>query len=297
MHVVALEHIRKMRGGAQGHLLRCSDDHFYIVKFRNNPQHLRVLANELLATRLAEGVGLPVPATAVVEVGDWLVGNTPELAIQLAHSTIRCEPGQQFGSRYVVNPLEGQVLDYLPSEMLDRVRNVETFAGMLVVDKWTGNSDARQAAFWRHSRERKYTVSFIDQGYCFNAGEWTFPNYPLHGVYARNEVYANVRSWESFEPWLTRIEKMDEHVIWKLAQDIPPEWYGGEWTAMENLIEHLIIRRGRVRELIDSFRVSVRRPFPAWRINAYEEVAGSSEIEANGGSVTATFSKAWTYGA
>src|SRR5438552_16273538 len=82
-----------MRGGAQGHLMRCSDGNFYVVKFRNNPQHLRVLANELLATRLAQGAELPVAAAEVVEVGDWLIEHTPELNIQLAGSTIRCQPG------------------------------------------------------------------------------------------------------------------------------------------------------------------------------------------------------------
>ena len=46
--------------------------------------------------------------------------------------------------------------------------------------------------FWKKSRERKFTVSFIDQGYCFNAGEWTFPDSPLRGVYARNDVYREV---------------------------------------------------------------------------------------------------------
>ena len=74
--------------------MRCSDGNFYVVKFRNNPQHLRVLANEMLATRLAERAGLPVPVTEVVEVDEWLVEHTPELSIQLAHDTIRCQsPG------------------------------------------------------------------------------------------------------------------------------------------------------------------------------------------------------------
>ena len=233
-----------------------------------------MLANEWLATRLAEEIGLPVPETAVVEVGEWLVRHTPGLNIQLEHMTIRCEPGLQFGSRYVVDPLEGQVLDYLPTETLDRVRNIESFAGMLAVDKWTGNTDGRQAAFWRHSREKKYTVSFIDQGYCFNAGEGTFPNYPLRGVYARNEVYVGVRGWESFEPWLSRIEKMEEEVMWRIAQDIPPDWYRGEWSAMEKLIADLITRQEKVRDLIESFRVSVRNPFPAWRTSSHEVVSG-----------------------
>ncbi len=244
--------------------MRCSDGHFYVVKFRNNPQHRRVLANELLATQLAEWAGLPVPATEVVEVGEWLVDHTPELHIQLAHDVIPCEPGLQFGSRYVVNPREGQVLDYLPMALLDRVRNLETFAGMLVVDKWTGNTDSRQAAFWRQLREQKYTVTFIDQGYCFNSGEWTFPDYPLRGVYASNEVYAWVRGWESFEPWLSRVEEMKEHVVWEMAAEIPPEWYGGEWAALEKLIRDLILRQRMLRGLIKAFRDSVRNPFPKW---------------------------------
>ncbi len=254
-----------MRGGAQGHLMRCSDAQFYVVKFRNNPQHLRVLANELLATRLAERVGLPVPMVNVIEVSDWLVEHTPELNIQLAHETIHCEAGLQFGSRYVVAPpWDGQVLDYLPVEMLGRVRNLETFAGMLALDKWTGNANGRQAAFWRKMRERKYTATFIDQGYCFNAGEWTFPDNPLRGVYIRNEVYAGVTGWKSFEPWLSRIEALERDVVWSAAGEIPPEWYGGDWNALEKLAQALIERQGWVRGLIEEFRVSPRRPFPNW---------------------------------
>ncbi|MBI2956923.1 MAG: phosphatidylinositol kinase, partial [Acidobacteria bacterium] len=44
----ALEHVRRMRGGAQAHLLRCADAAYYVTKFQNNPQHVRILANELL---------------------------------------------------------------------------------------------------------------------------------------------------------------------------------------------------------------------------------------------------------
>jgi hypothetical protein len=32
----ALEQIRRMRGGAQSHLMRCSDGKYYDVKFQNN---------------------------------------------------------------------------------------------------------------------------------------------------------------------------------------------------------------------------------------------------------------------
>lgn len=265
MAIAAVQHVRRMRGGAQGHLMRCSDAHFYVVKFRNNPQHPRVLANELLASRLAERAGLPVPKTEVVTVEKWLIEHTPDLHIQLAHTTVPCQSGLQFGSRYVVHPVEGQVFDYMPSEMISQVRNLRAFAGMLVVDKWTGNADGRQAAFWRRLGERKFTAAFIDHGYCFNAGEWTFPDYPLRGIFSRNEVYEGVHGWQSFEPWLSRIEGFDENLIWSLASEIPPEWYGGAWDELETMVQTLITRRSLVRNLIEAFRFSPRRPFPGWQ--------------------------------
>jgi hypothetical protein len=39
MPIRALRMVRKMRGGAQAHLLECEDGNFYVVKFVNNPQH------------------------------------------------------------------------------------------------------------------------------------------------------------------------------------------------------------------------------------------------------------------
>ena len=55
MAVVAVQHVRRMRGGAQSHLMRCADGNFYVVKFQDNPQHTRVLANEMLATQAGGG--------------------------------------------------------------------------------------------------------------------------------------------------------------------------------------------------------------------------------------------------
>src|SRR6185503_13682826 len=264
MPVEAVQHVRRMRGGAQSHLMRDSDGNFYVVKFQNNPQHLRVLANEFLATRLAERVGLPVPVTEVIAVDAWLIENTSELRMEVSLRPVPCKAGLQFGARYVCDPAEAQVFDYLPESMLQKVKNREAFAGMLALDKWLGNANGRQAVFWKKARERKYNVSFIDQGYCFNAGEWDFPDSPLRGVYARNCVYDGVRGWDAFEPWLSRIEKLDPEIVRDVAGGIPPEWIGNDWQALEKLAEEIIARRGKVRDLITAFRNSSRQPFPEW---------------------------------
>jgi hypothetical protein len=90
----AMEQIRRMRGGTQSHLMRCSDGHdhdlYYVVKFQNNSQHSRVLVNELLGTRLAARMGLPVPPVAVIGVGQGLIRVTPALCIELPRSRTPC---------------------------------------------------------------------------------------------------------------------------------------------------------------------------------------------------------------
>jgi hypothetical protein len=262
--VLAVQAIRRMRGGAQGQLMLGADGALWVVKFQNNPQHLRVLANELIATRLAQAAGLTVPASDVVEVTDWLIRNTPGMRVEVSRGpSERLTPGLQFGSRFVGGLMPGQVVDYLPEQHLEEVRNLREFAGMLALDKWTGNCNGRQAVFARSRGERMYRATFIDQGFCFNAGEWNFPDSPLRGVYARNRVYAGVTGWKSFEPWLSRIESMAAETLWGTAGIVPPEWYG-DMAALERLMEQLLARRGRVRELIASFRDSNREPFPLW---------------------------------
>jgi hypothetical protein len=244
--------------------MRASDNHFYVTKFRNNPQDVRILANEYLGTKLGTMLGLPMPEVRVIDVSEWLTSNSPELKIETAGVSIPCASGLQFGSRYVVDPQHTPVLDYLPETMLSRVSNRQDFHRMLVFDKWTGNSDGRQAVFVKPAGTRSYRALFIDQGYCFNAGEWNFPDSPLRGIFARNSVYENVTGWDSFEPVLSRIEQIELADIWSIAREIPKEWYRDDIEGLSRLIESLHQRRILVRELITGFRKSSRNPFPNW---------------------------------
>ncbi len=274
-----------MRGGAQGQLMLGADGNAYVVKFQNNPQHLRVLANELLATRLASAAGLTTPEAELIEVSPWLIENTPELEIDLGRTRERCRAGLHFGSRFVGGLMPGQVVDYLPENELGELRNVGEFAGILALDKWTGNANGRQAVFVRKARERRYRAVFIDFGYCFHAGEWKFENAPLRGVYYRNQVYREITGWESFEPWLTRMETMQAETVWAAANEVPPEWYGGDLSEMEALVEKLLERRSRIRELIEEFGKSDRKPFPKWGLVSGKDVEAGWQAGQWGGSM------------
>jgi hypothetical protein len=264
--ISAVQHLRPLRGGAQSHLLRASDGCCYVTKFQNNPQHIRVLANEMLATNLGLALGLPMPRVEVIEVSDWLIEHTEDLRINLGGTKIPCSSGKQLGLLCVGSESPGMTFDYLPCELLERVLNIADFPRVLVLDKWTCNSDGRQAIFCRKApRSQRYAATFIDQGYCFNAGEWSFPDYPLRGVYANNCVYEGVTGWEAFEPALTRAEEMDSDIIWRFAAEIPEEWYEGDRSGLERLVEMLCDRRPTIRKLISEFHKSSRNPFPNWK--------------------------------
>ena len=115
--------------------MRASDGGFVVVKFQNNPQSVRVLANEFLATRLGLYLGLPMPEVAVIEVSDWLIAQTPELRMQNAGNETPCSSGLQLASRYVADPEQEMVFDYLPEAlMLEKTRDLAN-AGFGQVDR------------------------------------------------------------------------------------------------------------------------------------------------------------------
>jgi hypothetical protein len=278
----ATEQIRRMRGGAQSHLMRCSDGHYYVVKFQNNPQHRRILVNELLGTRLAARLGLPTTPVAIIHVGEELIRLTPELCMEMPRARVPCQAGLQFGSRYPGDPRRLALFDFLPDEQLRTVENLYQFAGMLVFDKWTCNTNGRQTLFFREELSRQHTQGngpeagedrgadyetvMIDQGFCFNAGEWSYPDAPLRGLYARNRVYESVTGMESFRPWLDRLDRsITKQVMEEIRGEIPPEWYEDDFDAVRGLLEQLYRRRTQVPELLLAAKNTTRQPFPNWR--------------------------------
>ena len=272
-----------MRGGAASHLMLADDECYYVVKFRNNPQHPRVLVNELISYVLLERLGLPQPGWAIVNVPASLIERTPELEMEAGAVMRPCEPGLHFGSRYPVDPSRQAVYDYVPLSLLRMVVNVESFLGMVCFDKWMSNADGRQAIFFRDRAKRwldaeatdaegrligprslVYVANMIDHGFVFNAQHWDFSDLPEQGLYSRREVYQGVTGFDSFEPWLSRIRNISTEALDDAYKRIPAEWHGGEWDRLEDLLERLYVRRQKLPELLARGKLADRDPFPSW---------------------------------
>lgn len=275
MPVDALRLIRKMRGGAQAHLLECADGHAYVVKFLNNPQHRRILANEWIASAFLRYLGLSTPETAVVNVTPDFLDANPEVFLQTGKDRAAVLPGWHFGSRYPGEVARTVVYDFLPDALLNKVANIGELLGMLAFDKWMGNADSRQAIFFRArvselgpvgAPERLgFVAQMVDNGYAFEGPHWRFGESAIQGLYFRPLVYENVTGLDSFEPWLGRIRNFPDAVVDQALKSLPRTWIEGDEDAFEKLLANLMRRRARVADLIADCRSARSDPFPGWK--------------------------------
>ncbi len=277
MPIRARKLIRKMRGGAQSHLIEGEDGQFYVVKFVNNPQHRRILVNEWLACAFLRYLQIHVPDTAVVELTDeFLVANT-DLYVTLGSRREPVPPGLHFGSRMAVHPERVATFDFLPDNLLHKVENRSDFLGILVFDKWVGNADSRQAVFFR-ARAKNWTplkgetpgrlgffAQMIDHGFAFSGANWQFLDSPLQGLYFRTSIYDEVQSIDSFQPWLSIVENFPLEVIDSAQKEIPRSWLDSDEDALQQLLERLFTRRRRVAGLLDELRRKRTTAFANWR--------------------------------
>ena len=263
----AVEEIRRMRGGCQSHLMRCSDGHHYVVKFPNNPQGRRVLANELLCTLLARLLSLPVADGAVVFVSEDLVRLSDELCIEQGFGRIPCEHGLCFGSRCPVAPSRRAIYDFLPGNILAQVPNLLDFRGMLVFDIWTSNNDDRQVVFVP-DESNSYHAVMIDHGSCFDGQVWQFTDAPRRSLYLDKRVYKDVQGISAFEPWLNVLAQIGRDTLSEAAGTIPPEWFGSDRAKLNQLLDELYKRKDQVRDELQFFGSAIPKVFPDWTTRA-----------------------------
>lgn len=278
MPVRARSLIRKMRGGAQAHLVEGEDGAFYVVKFTNNPQHRRILVNEWLANAFLRHLQVHVPETAVVELTQEFIEKSPDLYLSLGSRREPIPAGLHFGSQLAVDPDRVAIFDFLPDALLNKIENRPDFLGVLAFDKWVANADSRQAVFFR-AKAKSWTplkgetparvgffAQMIDHGFAFNGPHWEFQDSPIQGLYSRTSVYNGVTSIESFQPWLDLVRHFPVEAIDAAWKAIPRDWIGEDDSALEAMLEKLWKRRSRVPDLI--LDVKAKRPsaFANWVI-------------------------------
>jgi hypothetical protein len=215
-----------------------------------------------------------VPEAAVVQIDAGFLEANPDAAILFGSRRVPAEVGWHYGSRFPGDPARLAVFDFLPDVLLPNVVNLKEFTGVLVFDKWAGNSDARQSIYYRAKSPpgpaeeepgTGFVAMMVDHGYVFDGPHWSFVDSPLQGFYFRPRVYETVRGWNDFEPWLGRVRHFPVEVMDSALKQLPREWIAGEEDELERLLEKLLARCRTIERLIEDARTNRTGRFPNWK--------------------------------
>jgi len=270
--VVATQVLRKMHGGSQAYLLAANDGKAYVTKLTGNPQHIRSVISEAFCHALVSNLDVRVPAAASVLITSEFLGRHPEFGVEGLCGRQCAEPGLHFGSQYPGDTELDAVYDDLPSSLFGQVENRGDFAGILVFDVWTMQSDRRQAVFVRErvrsgrrpARKRSFIAYMVDHGMAFGGVKWDFVVGPTKQALQSPAAYETIRGPEDLEPWLAAVEKFPEAAIWDAVSRIPSGWIRETPGELEAVAEGLTKRRRVVRDEVFRLVRGAAEHFPGW---------------------------------
>jgi hypothetical protein len=212
---------KKLRGGSQPILAQANDGHYYVVKFRNNPQGANVCFNEGAGSELFRALGLPVPSWKPLWVSDLFLDQNPECWMQTEHGPLRPESGLCFASRFLGR--EGvRLLEILPGASLTRIRNSESFLLVWLIDILAKHTDNRQAIFIEDD-SRGLDAFFVDHGHLFGGPKGELRPQFQASRYLDSRVYEGVCS-----QYLLSCQEaamcLDADRLWRRVQALPDTW-------------------------------------------------------------------------
>jgi hypothetical protein len=245
--LAALEHLgATARGVTSPQLFRADDGRVYVVKLQNNRLGPKVLANELIAVRLGEDLGLCFPPGGMIKLEEGLLARSRRLA------AAGVAPGRHFASRY----LSGT--EYLCRHNVARAINRREMAGVMLLDHLAHNMDRtlnrrnlllrREAHGWR--------IYAIDNSHFFRRAMWTEETLRLlkprvrvnrHGVYGT--LLHHYLQPEDFAPYLARVQSWSDAFLADIVAGVPAEWlpHAAERQAV---VEFLAARREMAADIV-----------------------------------------------
>jgi hypothetical protein len=245
--LIAMKHFGNVGVGVTSpQLFRANDRHFYVVKLQNNRLGSKVLANEFIAAKMGEIMGLCFPASNTILITEETIGESPGLL------TLDVAPGRHFASLYLNHT------EYVGKNNMHQAANIVEMAGILLFDCMFHNSDRTNN--WKNLLLRKedarYKIYGIDNSHLFKSARWTSAH--LNSMSRVIKLYHRycygllLRDWLSpsdFSPYLEKVREISSEQIKDVVVQIPEEWLPDN-TERKALVEYLILRRNMVEDIL-----------------------------------------------
>lgn len=251
-------------GCTKPYYIICDDGEIYAVKFKQNPEGPRVLANEFVCSKLAKLLDLPVPTPAIISVEKRFI---EDFGNQIsAHVGEDIKPGYHFGTQKIdkVFPIEN-------ADMLKSAQNKFIIPEILLFDHWIGNSDRESNKGNLLFNFGKMEIAVIDHTHAFELGPiWTAADlkqrigesiqiYNIGGnIYKKLVPFIN--GFNPFHAIQTKMSGLTSEDLWYIINSTPEEWeLSDEEKAV--LLEYLVDRLYRMDEVLEKLKPHL----PYWK--------------------------------
>lgn len=241
-------------GATSPQLFRAHNGKLYIVKLQNNRLGPKILANEYLACRLGEIMGLCFPTGDIIYIEEDVICRHRRLI------NSRVKAGRHFACEY----LKGS--RYVDRRGLSKAINKTDLAGVMLFDHMMHNPDRtwnRRNLIIRRE-EGGYRIYAIDNSHLFRRGRWTVDSLQLlaggiqinyrrsYGVLLKHFLVP-----ENFTPYVDRAAALTDEELAAIIADIPAEWLPDQGDR-QALLYFLRVRR----DMVEAIAASLIRLIP-----------------------------------
>lgn len=225
----------------------------YIVKFKQNPEGLRVLANEYVCAKLAKKLHLPIPNPALIQVSDEFI---KDFGTKISdHVGEQITTGIHFGTKKLKKayPLTNADMIYL-------ARNVHIVPEILLFDHWIHNSDRDRNGGNLLFDAVKMELVILDHTHAFDLGPiWTATQltqrmndrYIIFDTsgYVYKKLVPHIRGNQPFHSILDKMSRLTRDDLWNIIDSIPDQWEVCEEDKIA-LHSYLWNRLNRIEEVL-----------------------------------------------
>jgi len=232
-------------GGSQAQVFRLSDERFAVVKFPENGQGEKVLANEFLSCQLAETLNLPVNRAVMVSIDERLL-RTPRQnsRIPAAFSAgIRC--GMiRFANAEKVQ--DGALINA-------QCGNAAELHALAVFEQLVLRGDGRQLLWYPADGGKRFAA--YDYGFAFggqpNWSAASLPGLAAPTLPATDPLTGgNYANGGSLEPFIKQLRALVAEVVTTAVMKLQPPRWGVVLDDVQALVPVLV---GRAAGLVQQF--------------------------------------------
>ena len=240
------------------------------VKFQQNPQGPRMLANEWIGYGLAEMLGIRHAPYGLVRVAAESLPDSGRLLVKDDDGDeVSLLPGIHFYSQWLDSATDLTAADL---KLAGLISDLGMLAGVAVLDMLVGHWDRKlgNPNLLMVRQSARASLYVMDMGMAFGSAIWGMGNLlwpalpavaaPLPYSRPPDQLFSGVRALQYFEPYFDAVEALTEAQIRAMVEALPEEW-GVNIQERDALIDFIFIR---AKALPANFKARFSRAGQEW---------------------------------